>query len=127
MTPDLFSDHNAGPPEPVIIDGEEEYKVETILDCRRKRNQLQYLIKWKGYAAEENYWEQDSCINAQDLIQALFHRHLEKLAQLGIQGLPIGKGALLGKVHSCAKKIGPWLIRRCEMGVCARANAKQAI
>lgn len=42
MTPDLFPDHNAGPTEPVIINGEEEYKVETILDCRRKRNQLQY-------------------------------------------------------------------------------------
>lgn len=36
MTPDPFPDHNAGPPEPVIIDGEEEYKVETILDCRRR-------------------------------------------------------------------------------------------
>jgi len=36
---------------PPIIDSEEEYKIEAILDSRRKGRgrQLQYLVHWKGY------------------------------------------------------------------------------
>ncbi|TFY63254.1 hypothetical protein EVJ58_g3352, partial [Rhodofomes roseus] len=45
------------PPEPVVIDGEEEYEVETILDSRFFRRQLQYLVQWKGYGAGDNSWE----------------------------------------------------------------------
>ena len=43
------------PPPPVIVDGEEEYKVERIDDSRIFRRQLQYLVKWKGY--DEQSWE----------------------------------------------------------------------
>ena len=36
---------------PPIIDSEEEYKIEAILDARHKGqgHQLQYLVYWKGY------------------------------------------------------------------------------
>jgi hypothetical protein len=37
------------PVPPIIVDNEEEYEVEEILDFRRRRNQLQYLVKWTGY------------------------------------------------------------------------------
>ena len=39
------------PPDPVTIDGEEEYEVEAILDSRkfRQAKRQQYLVKWKGY------------------------------------------------------------------------------
>ena len=39
------------PSPPVIVDGEEEWEVETIMDSRLHYNQLQYLVKWKGYDA----------------------------------------------------------------------------
>ena len=40
------------PPAPaVIVDGEEEWEVERILDSRYYYNHLQYLTKWKGYDA----------------------------------------------------------------------------
>ena len=38
------------PPVPaVIVDGEEEWEVETILNSCLHYNRLQYLVKWKGY------------------------------------------------------------------------------
>ena len=60
------------PPIPIVVDGEEWYHVETILDHRdiditvkkktkhspAKVEQLrQYLVKWSGYGDEHNSWE----------------------------------------------------------------------
>jgi hypothetical protein len=36
-------------PGPVIVNGEEEWEVEEILDCRRKGKRLKYLVSWKGF------------------------------------------------------------------------------
>jgi len=36
------------PPLLVIVEGEEEWEVEEILDSRRTRGRLQYLVKWRG-------------------------------------------------------------------------------
>jgi hypothetical protein len=35
---------------------------------------LQFLIKWKGYGYEENSWEREDEVNAQDLLIADFYR-----------------------------------------------------
>ena len=45
------------PPEPVMVDGEEEYEVDRILDSRYFRRQLQYLVRWKRYREGEDSWE----------------------------------------------------------------------
>ena len=42
------------PPPPIKIAGEKEYEVEEILDRQEKRGKMKYLVKWKGYTAEEN-------------------------------------------------------------------------
>ena len=44
-------------PPLVEIAGEKEYEVEEILDRQKKRRKMKYLVKWKGYMAEENTWE----------------------------------------------------------------------
>jgi hypothetical protein len=49
-------------PPPELIDGEEEYQVEEIIDERINRRKKQYLVKWLGYPVSENSW-----INAKDL------------------------------------------------------------
>jgi len=45
------------PPPPVKVASEKEYEVEEILDRQEKRGKTKYLVKWKGYTAEENTWE----------------------------------------------------------------------
>ena len=49
-------------PAPELIDGEEEYEVEEIIDECINRRKRQYLVKWTGYPASENSW-----VNAKDL------------------------------------------------------------
>jgi hypothetical protein len=44
-------------PPPELVDGEEEYLVEKILNSRMFRRKLQYLVKWEGYGVEHNTWE----------------------------------------------------------------------
>lgn len=36
------------------IDRDKEFEVEAILDSSRRRDQLQYMIKGKGYGGKEN-------------------------------------------------------------------------
>ena len=45
------------PPPPVEVAGEKKYEVEEILDRQERRGKTKYLVKWKGYTAEENTWE----------------------------------------------------------------------
>jgi hypothetical protein len=59
------------PPPPVVIDGEVEYEVETILDARTRYRQKQYLVRWKGYGPEHDLWiPADNLENSPDLLQA---------------------------------------------------------
>ena len=39
-------------PAPVIVEGEEEYEVEKILNKRKIRGKDKFLVCWKGYTAE---------------------------------------------------------------------------
>jgi hypothetical protein len=39
------------------VDGEEEYKVEGIMDLKEEKGKWFYLVKWKGYGLEESTWD----------------------------------------------------------------------
>ena len=45
-------------PAPVIIDEEEEWKVEEILNKQQIRGKDKYLVQWKGFTVESDTWEE---------------------------------------------------------------------
>jgi hypothetical protein len=55
-------------PAPELIDGEEEYSVERILDSWwfGRRRCLQYLVKWEGYPDSDNMWVDKDDVSADD-------------------------------------------------------------
>jgi Chromo (CHRromatin Organisation MOdifier) domain len=55
--PDTTGERTPPPPEPVIVDGFEEYEVEQMLAQRMSRNQTQYLVKWKNDPVSDASWE----------------------------------------------------------------------
>jgi hypothetical protein len=57
-------------PAPELIDGEEEYSIEKILDSRRfsRRRRLQYLVKWEGYPDSDNMWVDKDDVFAEDKV-----------------------------------------------------------
>ena len=61
------------PPDPVLVDGVEEFEVEKILNSRMRYNRLEYLVKWKGYDTGHNGWEPHYNLHAPDEV-AQFHR-----------------------------------------------------
>ena len=58
-------------PPPELVDGEEEYEVEKILDQWHfgRRRKLQYLVKWKGYPDSENQWVDSTDVFADEAIK----------------------------------------------------------
>jgi chromodomain-containing protein len=66
---------NYSRPSPDLLEGEEEYKVECIVNHRhsRRARTLQYLIKWKGYPEADNTREPTDQVHTPDLI-AVYHR-----------------------------------------------------
>jgi hypothetical protein len=58
---DLLPGQMVTPPPPVEVEGDQEYQVERIEDCRMYRNQSQYLIRWTGY--DQMTWEPARDIN----------------------------------------------------------------
>jgi hypothetical protein len=61
-------------PDPIIVDDHEEYEVEEILDSRRFRGCIQYLVKWKNYPSEANSWEPAQTIR-EDIPLLVKHFH----------------------------------------------------
>ena len=57
-------------PPPDLIDGEEEYEVEEILQSWRfgRGCKVQYLVRWKGYPESENQWVDWDDLHADEVI-----------------------------------------------------------
>jgi Chromo (CHRromatin Organisation MOdifier) domain len=71
---DPIKGHYSHPPSlPEIIDGEEEWVIEEILDSKMMNRKLRYLVKWEGFGVEHNSWEPWDNIHAPEHV-ADFHQ-----------------------------------------------------
>ena len=43
-------------PAPMMVDGQEEYEVDYIVNKRMERGWVQYLVHWTGYSDSERTW-----------------------------------------------------------------------
>ena len=61
---------------PDIVEGEEEYEVERIMNSRRhgQKKKLQFLIQWKGYSSAHDSWEDATGVRAPALVEEYYQR-----------------------------------------------------
>jgi len=63
------------PPLLEIVDGEEEWVVEDILDSQMVNRKLHYLVKWEGFSVEHNSWKPWDNVHAPELVADFYQRH----------------------------------------------------
>lgn len=73
-----FPNRTLPPEPPVLVAGQEEFVVHSILDSRIKRRKLQYLIRWKSYGPQEDSWEDASNVHAPILVRRFHSRYPHK-------------------------------------------------
>jgi len=69
-------------PSPELIDGEPEWEVEQIVNTRRHHNQLQYLVRWKGFSEAHDSWEPTAHIHADHLIETYYRQNPSAVCHL---------------------------------------------
>jgi len=70
-------------PKPVIIKGEEKFEIEKILNKRTVRGKEKFLVRWKGYMAGEDTWEnRENLENAKELVEEFEKEHGEEVEEL---------------------------------------------
>jgi len=70
--------------KPIEVEGVEEWKVEKILNKKKIRGVMKYLIQWKGFTVEGDTWERrENLKNAEELIEEFEWEGIEVRRQEG--------------------------------------------
>jgi hypothetical protein len=70
-------------PRPTVVDGEEEWEVDEVVDSRRRKrgrgSSLEYKVKWRDTPLADSSWEPArNLANAQQAVRAFHHLHPSK-------------------------------------------------
>src|ERR1700744_133017 len=75
-------------PAPELVDGQPEWEVEAILGVKKKRQQLHYLVRWKGFSEAHDSWEPLSNLNADQLIKEYYQSHPSAIRRITYKTSP---------------------------------------
>jgi len=70
-----------------LVELEDEYIVDAIVDKRIRNNKVEYLLKWKGYDELNNTWEPKKHIHCEELIRDFEQKQKDKIKKKGIEGV----------------------------------------
>ena len=75
-------------PPPDLIDGEEEYEIEEVLQSRRqgRGHKIQYLVKWKGYPDSENQWVDWNDLHAEEALVDFKQKNPDAVSHIKAEG-----------------------------------------
>ena len=75
----LAGQHNE-PALPVIVDDEEEWEVDNILDARRvgRSRKVQFRVKWKGYDEDKQWYDASGFEHSKDIVDDFYQRNPTK-------------------------------------------------
>jgi len=66
-------------PPPITIDDHEELEVEAVLDSRRRRGHIEYLVHWMGQRVDERTWEPATNLaNAMEIVQEYHSKYPDR-------------------------------------------------
>jgi hypothetical protein len=112
--------HVPPPLEPVEVEGEEEYKVEQVLDSWIYCKKLQYLVSWKGYPGQDSWEPEANLANSKDLVVEFHHKHPDAPQQISAMTLQSLPWQPIVNHTICADNGLEWETGRCEAGLSGR-------
>ncbi len=77
---DSLSDQKNESSRSIVINDENEWKIDDILNSQRYKRRLQYQVKWKSYYNDLNWYNADDneFMNAQEMIDDFHIKYLRK-------------------------------------------------
>ena len=76
------------PPKLLIIEGQEEFKIEKIINKRMIREKEKFLVRWKEYMVEEDTQEnKENLENVKELVEEFERKYREEVEKLRQQEL----------------------------------------
>ena len=85
--PEAFPNRSIINTQPPVVksinDGEDEWEIEKLVAKRKRRNRIEYLVRWKGWSSEYDEWKTvDQLNNARRLMKEYDAKHLSSVEEV---------------------------------------------